>query len=395
MSDIPPDFHLHSYRYHLEQDRIAQVPADRRDASRLCVLDRATGGTRMVSFADLPDLLPEGALVVANNARVLPARIHGRKPTGGRVEFLLLTPLPLIGAGQPVAEGAAGPEGTGRQDGQGAWREATVEGLLKASKGFKPGDTVAFAPDCRLTVAEVGDFGRCRVALAWQGDLAGIFCRIGSMPLPPYIKREACDTGPGQGDGDAACAAQARADAERYQTVYAARDKLGSVAAPTAGLHFTPEVRARMAARGMAWAEATLYVGYGTFSPVRCLDVREHAMHPEYVELGEATARAVTEAKAAGRPVVAVGTTSVRTLEGIHNTFGAIRSWSGWLNLYVYPGFTFRVVDHMVTNFHLPESSLLLMVSAFAGRERILAAYAEALRAGFRVFSYGDSMLLL
>jgi len=198
------------------------------------------------------------------------------------------------------------------------------------------------------------------------------------MPLPPYLERP----------DDAA-------DRERYQTVYADAGKAGSVAAPTAGLHFTPEVRAGLAERGIKWAEVTLYVGYGTFSPVREDDIREHKMHAEYVEVPEATARAIREAKAAGMPVVAVGTTSARSLEGMFAAKGEVAAFCGETEIYIIPGRSFNVVDALLTNFHLPESSLLIMVSALAGRERIMAAYALALAQGFRFFSYGDAMLIV
>jgi len=198
------------------------------------------------------------------------------------------------------------------------------------------------------------------------------------MPLPPYLA----------GADDAS-------DRERYQTVYADASKAGSVAAPTAGLHFTPEVRAALALRGFRWAEVTLYVGYGTFSPVREGDIREHRMHAEYVEVAEATARAIREAKAEGRPVIAVGTTSARSLEGMCAAQGEVAGFKGETSIYLYPGRTFQVVDALLTNFHLPESSLLIMVSALAGRERIMAAYASALARNFRFFSYGDAMLIV
>ena len=362
MSDIPPQFDLESYAYELPEERIAQFPADRRDSSRLLVLDRTSGSLDEASFSDLPRFLPPGALLVANNSKVLPARLEGRKPTGGRVEFLLLTPLPRLQAalvGQDTFQ-------------------AEAEGLLKASKGFKPGDTASLAQGLDLEVLDAGEFGRCRVLLRWQGDLARIFQEHGHMPLPPYIRR------PDSPD-----------DAGRYQAVYASDERLGSVAAPTAGLHFTPELRRGLAAAGFGWAEATLYVGYGTFSPIRCRDIRDHAMHEEYVEIPESTALAVARARDQGRPVACVGTTSVRTLEGAYAAMGAPGPFQGFTSLYIMPGFRFRAADVLLTNFHLPRSSLLVMLAAFAGRERVLRAYQEALDRGFRFFSYGDAMLIL
>ena len=213
--------------------------------------------------------------------------------------------------------------------------------------------------------------------LSWRGELATLFRDLGHYPLPPYIRRP--DTAE---------------DAKRYQTVYAAEDKLGSVAAPTAGLHFTPQVHGALAAKGVDWAEVTLYVGYGTFSPVRCPDIRDHSMHREYVEVPPATAEAVAVARAQGRPVIAVGTTSVRSLEGAFAATGGIRPFAGWTDIYITPGYEFKTVDSLLTNFHLPESSLLIMVSALAGREFILKTYRKALSEGFRFFSYGDAMLI-
>jgi len=356
------DFLLSSYRYDLPEGNIAQSPAERRDLSKLLILDRAAGTTRIASFADLVRAVPENALIVANNSKVLPARVYGEKPSGGRVEFLLLTPLPLI-------EERHGADG---------WTSAEVEGLLRASKAPKHGQTITFSEDFHLEVIDRGDFGKSRVRLFWRGDLAGLFRTLGHYPLPPYIRRP--DT---------------EEDAKRYQTIYAEDQKLGSVAAPTAGLHFTPEIRAALAERGCQWSEVTLYVGYGTFSPVRKPDIRDHRMHREYIEIGPETAAAVARAKAEGRPVLAVGTTSVRTLEGAFAQTGAIAPFAGWTDIYITPGYRFNVADKLLTNFHLPESSLLIMVSALVGREAILRAYRTALENDFRFFSYGDAMLIL
>jgi S-adenosylmethionine:tRNA ribosyltransferase-isomerase len=367
---IPEPFRLSSYVYQLPEERIARRPAEQRDASRLLLLDRQAEAAQSRSFVDLPELLaakfPQGGLLVANNSRVFPARIFGRRATGGRVELLLLTPLPLLHV-KPLPDGRLCAE---------------AEGLVRTAKRMKVGEAGIFdAPEgmaLSVTLLERGEYGRCRLRLEWQGDLGAILNEIGHMPLPPYLERE----------DDAQ-------DRERYQTVYAAADKAGSVAAPTAGLHFTPQVREALAAKGFDWAEVTLYVGYGTFSPVRAADIREHQMHAEYVEVAEATARAVRGAKAAGRPVIAVGTTSARSLEGMCAAQGEVAAFAGETSIYLYPGSTFQVVDALLTNFHLPESSLLIMVSALAGRERIMAAYAVALARGFRFFSYGDAMLIV
>ena len=355
-------YRLQDYDYELPQERIAQHPAARREDSRLLVLDRATGRMQFTRFSAILEHVPEGALLVANNSRVVPARIQGMRPTGGRMKMLLLTPLPLLKV-EPQENG---------------WSAAEAWVLLKASKSMKAGDTASFGPDLNLSVLRVEDFGRCKVRLSWQGSLQQILEARGAMPLPPYIRRPA--------DAD---------DMSRYQTVYASQAHAGSVAAPTAGLHFSAELKQGLKERGVGWAEVTLYVGYGTFSPIRAVDVRDHEMHAEYVEISAESAQAINAAKDEGRPVLAVGTTSVRALEGVHQERGMIAPHAGWINIYIRPGFAFQVVDHCLTNFHLPKSSLLVMISALAGREQVLAAYAEALSQDFRFFSYGDAMLLL
>jgi S-adenosylmethionine:tRNA ribosyltransferase-isomerase len=361
LETIPEDFRLSSYTYELPEDQIAQHPADKRGSSRLFVVDRKTGENHAAMFADLADFLPKNALLVVNNSKVLPARLYGKRPSGGKVEFLMLTPLPLI---EPIENGE--------------WKNATVEGLMRMSKRVKVGTVAEFGDDLRVEVTATAEFGRCEATISWRGDLKDHFLNQGHLPLPPYIKRE--DT---------------TADKDRYQTVYADDSQLGSVAAPTAGLHFTEEMREQLSQSGIEWAEVTLYVGYGTFSPVRCDDIREHSMHKEYIELSEETAQKIIQAKKEGRPVIAVGTTSSRVLEGAFKEAGKIAPFKGSTNIFIYPGYTFNVVDHMITNFHLPESSLLMMISAFATKQRVLEGYADAIAQGFRVFSYGDSMLIL
>jgi len=359
-SSVPADFRLDSYFYELPEENIAQQPADKRDGSRLLVLDRKDDTISLRHFTDIVDALPENALLVANNSKVIPARMFGTKPTGGKIEFLLLTPLPLI-----------------TPEEKNGWQEARVEGLLRASKPPRQGAEITILDDLRVILQERGEFGKWIVTLRWRGRLVDLVRSTGHLPLPPYIHRP--DT---------------EEDAERYQTVYANEEKAGSVAAPTAGLHFTSEIKKRLAEKNFSWAEVTLYVGYGTFSPVRCPDIRDHAMHHEYIEVPEATVIAIKKAKAEGRPVVAVGTTSARTLEGMFAQCKNIEPFVGETDIFIYPGYEFRVVDALLTNFHLPESSLIIMVSALAGRERILDAYSTALRNGFRFFSYGDSMLI-
>ncbi len=303
---------------------------------------------------------------MANNSRVVPARLFGTRPTGGKAELLLLTPAPLL-------EAAAAP-------GEQGWKSAPAEALLRPGRHIRPGDVLRFGEHIAAEVLEKKDFGKHSILLSWCGGLVERLTEVGRLPLPPYIKRT-----------------QENDDLSRYQTTYAREDKQGSVAAPTAGLHFTDALRASLRERGFGWEEVTLHVGYGTFSPVREEDIREHPMHSEFVEIPAGTARAVREAKAEGRPVVAVGTTSCRTLEGCALATGGSLpegGWQGWTNIFIYPGYSFRVVDHLITNFHLPQSSLIMLVAALCGRERILGAYAEAVREEYRFFSYGDAMFV-
>jgi S-adenosylmethionine:tRNA ribosyltransferase-isomerase len=355
-----PDFHLHSYDFDLPEEQIAQTPSAERGASRLLVLDRAGGEIHEAMFSDLVDFLPSDALLVVNNTRVLPARLVGRRDSGGRAEFLLLTPLALIAA-------RVGSDGR---------YAAEVEGLIKASKSPRVGETLRFS-GLDVLILNKEDFGRARVRLFWQGDLAAHFLSQGRMPLPPYIRR-----------------ADEAGDRVRYQTVYAREDRLGSVAAPTAGLHFTPEILKALDQRGLRRVEVSLYVGYGTFSPVRVQDIREHVMHAEYVEVPEETAQAVAQAKSEGHPVVAVGTTTVRALESMAARPEGIGPFTGWTDIFIRPEYRFKVVDQLITNFHLPRSSLIIMVSAFAGRQQIIDAYQYAVHRGFRFFSYGDAMYI-
>lgn len=371
------DLLLNSYVYDLPEERIAQHPAAVRGQSRLMVVNRAAGTCEHAHFADICDYIPKGALLVVNNSKVLPARLLGHRTSGGKVEFLMLTPLPLVEILQNDAKPSWAEERAASGDASEAWQMAELEGLLKASKALRAGEVLDFGQRLKLEVVHKGDFGRSRVKLFWQGDLASCFMEQGHLPLPPYIRRE-----------------DAKADHERYQTVFAREDKLGSVAAPTAGLHFTPEIRQRLAEHDIAWAEVTLYVGYGTFSPVRCENILDHTMHREYVSITKETVDAIAKAKAEGRPIVAVGTTSSRVLEGVATKCGELMPYDGWIDIFMYPGYGFKVVDSLITNFHLPESSLLMLVSAFAGRLQMLEAYKDAVAKEYRFFSYGDAMLL-
>jgi S-adenosylmethionine:tRNA ribosyltransferase-isomerase len=340
------------FDFELDPLLIAQSPARERDASRLLVLDRETGATRHRTFSELPDLLRAGDLLVLNDTRVIPARLIGRKPSGGRVELLLSE---RVGAAEEL------------------W-----SCLLRASRKPGPGTRIDF--DGELTgeiVAKDGDLWQVRLRAA-SGDVASALNRVGRMPLPPYIERSDAKT--------------TAADRERYQTVYA--EHPGAVAAPTAGLHFTAAGIQRLRAAGVEIATLTLHVGPGTFRPVRSVTVEEHRLGGERFVVPRSLAASVAQARRRNGRVVAVGTTVVRTLESLAETDGGIRPGSGTCTLFIYPGHGFRVVDALITNFHLPRSTLLMLVSAFAGRERVLAAYAEAMRERYRFYSYGDAMLV-
>lgn len=371
MNPEDKEFLLSSYSYDLPEDRIAQTPPEIKGQSRLLVMNRGKNGTADekdslidTKFENLPDYLPKNALLVANNTRVLPARIMGHRSSGGKVEFLLLTPLPLVVASACPESNYGGME-----------KSAIIECLLRPSARIHPGETIKLGADLGLEALEKGDFGKWKGRLFWKGNPEAIFSARGKIPLPPYIRRE-----------------PQKLDEDRYQTVYARIT--GSVAAPTAGLHFTEDLRNRLLNAGFGWGEATLHVGYGTFSPVRCDDIRMHKMHPEYVEISSELAGAVMEARTQGRPVIAVGTTSLRALEGVAGKIGGIREFSGWTDIFLYPGEKFKIVDGLITNFHLPQSTLLMLVSAFAGRRRVLKAYEHAIKSGYRFFSYGDAMLI-
>jgi S-adenosylmethionine:tRNA ribosyltransferase-isomerase len=339
------------FDYDLPAERIAQEPLAERDASRLLVLDRAGGAWRHHVFHDLPDLLRPGDLVVVNRSRVFPARLLGTRSGGGRAEVLLL-----------------------REAAPDVW-----EALVRPARRLRGGQQVRIGESLEVEVLEGPPHadGRRRVRLrAASGEVAKELERLGHVPLPPYIHR------PDRPE-----------DRARYQTVYARES--GSVAAPTAGLHFTPDLLDRLQARGIERAEVVLHVGPGTFRPVQVDDVREHRVPAEPYHLSPETAAAVARARARGGRVVAVGTTTTRVLETRANAEGQVTAGEGETSLVIVPGFRFGVVDGLVTNFHLPRSSLLLLVAAFAGRERTLAAYAEAVRRGYRFYSYGDAMLVL
>ncbi|MGA3112991.1 MAG: tRNA preQ1(34) S-adenosylmethionine ribosyltransferase-isomerase QueA [Syntrophobacteraceae bacterium] len=350
-------FRLEDYDYDLPPELIAQRPAPTREHSRLLVLDRSSGAVGHSRFDRIGQYLKPGDLLVVNDTRVVPARLTGRKKTGGMVELLVLDPY------KPPASGS-------------------LEGhccLVRASKGIRAGQVIELSRGiCAEVIAAPMD-GRAQVRFSGASGIVDILDRIGRTPLPPYIGRASGQAAP----DDRIC----------YQTEYARHP--GAVAAPTAGLHFTKSLLNGLIGSGIEVAALTLHVGYGTFAPIRCTDIREHRMPPEFIEIGKEAADAVNRAKREQRRVVAVGTTVVRTLEWVYAKEGEIVPFRGMCDHYIYPGCRFAAVDCMVTNFHLPKSSLILLVSALAGRLRILSAYREAVRERYRFFSYGDAMLIL
>ena len=334
------------FYFDLPPELIAQTPLERRDASRLLALDKTTGETRHMHFYDLPSLLRPGDCLVLNDSRVLPARLIGKRAGGGSCEVLL-----LIDRGERV------------------W-----ECLVRPGKKLRPGAKVTFGNGA-LSAEIVGEAegGNRLVRFDNQGIFLETLERLGKMPLPPYIKAEL-------------------EDSERYQTVYS--KVTGSAAAPTAGLHFTPELLERIRDMGVKVCYVTLHVGLGTFRPVKAENLDEHEMHSEYCVIPQETADAVNETKRAGGRVVCVGTTSCRTLESWGAQDGSLKASAGWTSIFIYPGYRFKVLDALITNFHLPESTLIMLVSALAGREHVLAAYEEAVRERYRFFSFGDAMFI-
>ena len=335
------------FYYDLPPELIAQTPLERRDGSRLMTLDKATGAVGHAHFYDLPRYLRSGDCLVLNDSRVLPARLIGRRePGGGACEVLLLT-----------------------DKGDKTW-----ECLVRPGRKLRRGAKVVFG-DGALTgeITDVLPDGNRLVRFDYQGIFLEVLDRLGKMPLPPYIKAELQDR-------------------ERYQTVYSR--EIGSAAAPTAGLHFTKELLEQVEAMGVKVCTVTLHVGLGTFRPVAEEELESHEMHAEFCTVPQETADAVNQTKAAGGRVICVGTTSCRTVESWAGEDGLLKAGSGWTSIYIYPGYRFKVLDALVTNFHLPESTLIMLVSALAGREHVLAAYEEAVREKYRFFSFGDAMFI-
>ncbi len=334
------------FDFQLPEELIAQTPLERRDASRLLTLDKTTGAVGHRHFYELPRSLRPGDCLVLNDSRVLPARLIGHRPTGGACEVLL-----LVNRGEDL------------------W-----ECLVRPGRKLKPGAQVIFGDgQLTATVEEELDNGKRAVRFHYRGIFLEILEQLGKMPLPPYIKAEL-------------------ADQERYQTVYS--KVMGSAAAPTAGLHFTPELLAQIQGMDIKVCYVTLHVGLGTFRPVKVEDIQDHEMHSEFCMIPQETADIINETKRRGGRVICVGTTSCRTVESFAAEDGTMSERSGWTNIFIYPGYRFKVLDALVTNFHLPQSTLIMLVSALAGREHVLAAYEEAVREKYRFFSFGDAMFI-
>ena len=335
------------FYFELPPELIAQTPLEKRDSSRLLHLNKESGELEHDRFFNLPDYLSEGDCLVLNDSRVLPARLIGERPGGGAVELLLLRDL-----------------------GEGRW-----ECLSRPGRKTKPGQKLSFGSgELRAEVESVAEGGNRIVKFSYEGIFLEVIERLGKMPLPPYIKEELKDS-------------------ERYQTVYS--KELGSAAAPTAGLHFTDELLERIRAKGVKVCFITLHVGLGTFRPVKEDNIEDHPMHSEFCIVSKETAELINETKRSGKRVVAVGTTSCRTLESFAKEDGTLEECSGWTDIFIYPGYRFKCIDALVTNFHLPESTLIMLVSALAGRENILNAYKIAVEEKYRFFSFGDAMIII
>ncbi len=359
--------HIQDYDYPLPPELVAQYPLVERDTSRLMVLNRDRGEIHHAAFRDLPRWLTPEDLLVVNDTRVFPARLKGVKASGGKVE-LLLHRLPEVEGAEKV--NVEQPPSAVQEPARTAHVIATYRGRLKL------GQILRFGSGLEAEVMALPRPGVAEVRLSsLNGDVRQIAASVGEVPLPPYIRRSP-DAG----------------DEERYQTIYAA--KAGAIACPTAGLHFTPAMMEALKSRGIETVSVTLHVGPGTFAPVRVQDYTRHRLEPEYFELSEDTAARLNQARAQGKRLAAVGTTSVRVLEYCALPQG-FTPRQGWCDLYLYPGYRFKAVDKLLTNFHLPKSTLLLLVSAFAGREFILRAYEEAIREKYRFYSYGDCMLII
>ncbi|MEJ6952042.1 tRNA preQ1(34) S-adenosylmethionine ribosyltransferase-isomerase QueA [Natronospora cellulosivora (SeqCode)] len=334
------------FDYYLPEELIAQKPMEKRDQSRLMVLNKNNGSIEQGVFANIVDYLDEGDLLILNNSKVIPARLFGKKlPTGTDIEVLLLNEV----------------------------EDDIWEVLVKPGRRVKKGVKISFGEKMSAETLDYTDFGGRLMRFEYDGKFDNIIDDLGKLPLPPYIHEDL-------------------EKPDRYQTVYA--KNRGSVAAPTAGLHFTTELFDKLSNKGIDIAYLTLHVGLGTFRPVKVDDIKEHKMHAEYYQLEESTADLINEKKEMNKRIVAVGTTSTRTLEAIASEKGKIEPAKGWTDIFIYPGFEFKVVDALITNFHLPKSTLMMLISAFAGKEKVMSAYEKAVEERYRFFSFGDAMLI-
>ncbi len=350
-------FSISDYDFELPEAYIAQVPQKRRDQSRLLALNRKNGNTTHHTFCDLYNMLLPDDLLVVNNTEVIPGRLLGHKDTGGKLELLILD----------YAENEKNRLETNR---------FVCRCLIKASKGPKQGSYLLFDRGVKAEVLGF-DNGVYTVKFLCEDEFETVLMQIGNIPLPPYIKRN---------DGTP------YDDAKTYQTVYASQK--GAIAAPTAGLHFTDHLLEAIQAKGVTVVSITLHVGYGTFLPVRVTDIREHQIHSEWYDISDHTAAAINRARLEKKRIIAVGTTSVRTLEYASDDHGVLNAGKGSCDLFIYPGYKFKVVDAMITNFHLPRSTLIMLVSAFAKKDMILNTYKEAMKESYRFYSYGDAMFI-
>lgn len=358
MTKRSPESATSSFDFHLPDDLIARYPARRRDQSRLMVVDRRAGSVTHHRFPELPSFLKKDDLLVVNDSKVFRARLHGSRPSGGKVEILLIRAVKASGVNLPI-------------------REEQWEAALRPASRIKAGEKIQLLPDGELrAVSELGN-GRWIVSFPSTTARRRTLTRAGHVPLPPYMKR---------GDEPA--------DLRRYQTVYARTEAEGSVAAPTAGFHFTKKLLRQLEQAGVRRAAVTLHVGPGTFIPIHADQIADHVMEPEIAELPSATARSIVRSKECGGNIIAVGTTTVRTLESAPLARGLTQPFQGPVDLFITPGYRFRCVDSLITNFHLPRSTLFVMVSVFGGAELMQRAYAEAIRERYRFYSYGDAMLI-
>ncbi|MBQ2870681.1 tRNA preQ1(34) S-adenosylmethionine ribosyltransferase-isomerase QueA [bacterium] len=343
---------LSEFDYELPEELIAQFPAQKRDYSKLLVLDKSSGERQHKHFYDIVDFFDENDVLVLNNTRVIPARLFAKKTTGANIEIFLLKEV----------------------------KSQHWEVLLRPAKRVKVGDVLVISEDLSVELIEKYEDGKSLVKLLYQGNIFEILDKVGKIPLPPYIERKMTDDD------------FAKLDYERYQTVYA-KNK-GSVAAPTAGLHFTEEILEKLKNKGVQVCYVTLNVGLGTFKPVNAENIEDHKMDNEAFEVSEETAKIISEGMSAGKRIVAVGTTSTRTLETVFQKYGEIKAVKDSSEMFIYPGYEFKVVDALITNFHLPKSTLIMLVSALAGKENIFAAYKNAIENKYRFYSYGDCMFI-